>query len=101
MKKNKPAGPADKGAVPAQPPNHKSVTTPETNTSAEPQLPAEYDAIIDFAKLRTLVPLCDRALRQRIREGVIPSILLPNSRKRLFHLPSVQSALLRHQVEAA
>ena len=82
MKSNLDAGPAEKqgAAIPAQPQN-ESATTP---------------GFIDFATLRPRVPLCDRALREKIRKGIIPSVLLPGSRKRLFHWPTVQAALLRH-----
>lgn len=73
------AGPAEQGAVPPLPPNE----------SATP-------GFIDFAALRPRVPLCDRALREKIRKGTIPSVLLPGSRKRLFFWPAVQAALLRH-----
>ena len=75
------AGPAE-GAAPALPTTTQSAPPPE--------------GFIDFATLRPRVPLCDRALREKIRKGVIPSVLLPGSRKRLFHWPTVQAALLRH-----
>ena len=81
LRKN--AGPAEQGEATALPP--KESATP---------------SFIDFATLRPRVPLCDRALREKIRKGVIPSVLLPGSRKRLFHWPSVQAALLRYTKEA-
>ena len=83
MKKHFNAGPAEQGAAPALPPN----------LSASP-------GFVDYATFRHWVPLCDRALREKIRKGVIPSVLLPDSRKRLFHWPSVQAALLRYQKDA-
>lgn len=75
--------PAEQGAAPALP----------QNESAPP-------GFIDFATLRPRVPLCDRALREKIRKGVIPSVRLPGSRKRLFWWPAVQAALLRHTTAA-
>ena len=38
-----------------------------------------------------------RLLRTLVRNGVIPSIKLPGGRKRTFHMPSVITALRRHQ----
>lgn len=38
-----------------------------------------------------------RSLRDLVRRGVIPSIVLPGGRKRIFHVLSVDAALRRHQ----
>lgn len=52
---------------------------------------------IDFNTLHSRIPLCERTLRDQIRSGDIPSILLPGSRKFIFHWPSVEAALRRRQ----
>jgi hypothetical protein len=39
----------------------------------------------------------ERRLRQMVKDKLIPSIRPPGSRKLTFHLPSVDSALLRYQ----
>lgn len=75
------AGPATTGAVPALPQDQS----------------AQLNGFIDFAVLQSRVPLCERALREAVRKGLIPSILLPGARKRLFHWPSVEAALRRHE----
>jgi hypothetical protein len=76
------AGPAETtGAAPALPPN-QSASTPK---------------FIDFAELSRHIPLCERTLRQAIRDGRIPSIRLPGARRIIFHYESVQAALLRMQ----
>jgi hypothetical protein len=75
------AGPAQTGAASALPPHQ----------SASPS------GFIDFATLAPRVPLCERALRDAIRRGHIPSIVLPGARKRLFWWPAVEAALRRFQ----
>jgi hypothetical protein len=50
-----------------------------------------------YEQLRSCVPFCDRTLRDAIRKGLIPSVVLPGGRRRLFHWPSVEAALLRMQ----
>jgi len=75
------AGPAQTGAVSALPPKE----------SAQPI------GFIDYSALRPRIPLCDRSLREAVRKGHIPSIVLPGARKRLFHWPSVEGALRRLQ----
>ena len=53
----------------------------------------------DFKGLQSHLPFYSaRSLRDIVRRGVIPSIVLPGGRKRIFHLPSVDAALRRHQV---
>ena len=52
----------------------------------------------DFKGLHSRLPFYSaRSLRELIRRGVIPSIVLPGGRKRVFHWPSVEAALRRHQ----
>ena len=76
------AGPAENmGAASALPPNQR----------------ASPPKFIDFAELSRHVPLCERSLREAIRRGRIPSIVLPSGRRRIFHWDSVQAALLRMQ----
>lgn len=52
---------------------------------------------ISFDALLAAVPLSARTLRAEIRRGRIPAIRLPGGRRFLFHLPSVERALLRFQ----
>jgi hypothetical protein len=61
------------------------------------QKETENHPFIDFADLKQRVPMCERSLREAVRKGIIPSIILPGSRKRLFHWPAVEGALKRHQ----
>jgi hypothetical protein len=52
----------------------------------------------DFNGLHSNLPMySERSLRGFVRAGVIPSIVLPGGRKRLFHLPTVEAALRRRQ----
>ena len=51
----------------------------------------------DFDGLLKIVPLGARTVRERIKRGQIPSILLPGGRRRLFHIASVEKAMLRFQ----
>jgi hypothetical protein len=52
----------------------------------------------DFAALVRHLPMYgQRTLRELIKRKIIPSVRPPGSRKLAFHLPSVTSALLRHQ----
>lgn len=51
----------------------------------------------DFEGLMAAVPLGPRTLREEIKKGRIPTIRLPGGRRLLFHLPSVERALLRFQ----
>ena len=62
-----------------------------------PQQGEHHCGFIDFAALALRVPICERSLRDAIRRGTIPSIVLPGARKRLFHWPSVEAALRRLQ----
>ena len=62
--------------------------------TASPSLP---QGITDFPGLVKAVPLSPRSLRTGIKEGIIPVIRLPGGRRLLFHLPSVEKALLRFQ----
>lgn len=52
----------------------------------------------DFEGLhRDILPFyCARSLREQIRRGVIPSIVLPGSRKRIFEIAAVEAALRRN-----
>ena len=60
----------------------------------KPPIPAGF---IDFAGLLANVPLGERTLRSEIKKGHLPAIRLPGGRRLLFHLPSVEAALLRFQ----
>ena len=72
------------------------------NAASTPKLPAgshqpEKPGFLDFKGIAEKIPLSDRSLRAAVRSGAIPSIVLPGGRKRLFHWPSVEAALRRHQ----
>jgi hypothetical protein len=69
------------------------------NHAATEQKPSE--TFIDFESLLARVPMCERSLREAVRKGYIPSIVLPGARKRLFHWPSVEAALRRQQQTGA
>ena len=64
-----------------------------------PPLVPKASAFTDFHGLhRDILPFfSERALREAIRKGYIPSVVLGNGRKRLFHIPTVTAALLRNQ----
>lgn len=59
--------------------------------------PDEDTVFIDFKTLMKRFPLSERTLRELVRKAVIPSIILPGSRKRLFYWPTVEAAMRRHQ----
>jgi len=63
-------------------------------TLTKGNLPA---GITDFVGLCAAVPLSERTLREEIKKGRIPAIRLPGGRRLLFHMPSVEKALLRFQ----
>jgi hypothetical protein len=73
---------------------------PTDNANAATVLPPkeraqQFNGFIDFATLHPLIPVCEKTLRDAIRKGLIPSIMLPGGRRRLFHWETVQAALLR------
>jgi hypothetical protein len=87
-------------------PTGEKQTTPSrdayvaTPPQPDPPLPPKYPAAFtDFKGLhRDILPFfSERALREAIRKGHIPSCVLGNGRKRCFHIPSVTAALLRKQ----
>lgn len=52
----------------------------------------------DFKALHARLPFySERALREMVRKGILPSIVLPGGRRRIFDLPAVDAALRRHQ----
>jgi hypothetical protein len=51
----------------------------------------------DFPGLLAAVPLGERTVREEIKKGRIPAIRMPGGRRLIFHLPSVERALLRFQ----
>lgn len=62
--------------------------------SKDSGLPA---GITDFKGLMASIPLGERTLREAVKSGRIPSIRMPGGRRLLFHLASVERALLRFQ----
>lgn len=50
------------------------------------------DGFLDFAGLRTRVPLSERTLRNLLANGVIPHIRVPGGRRILFDWPSVEKS---------
>lgn len=52
---------------------------------------------IDFNQLHPLIPTSARTLRNWIAQGLIPYVQMPGSKRHLFHWPTVQAALMRHQ----
>lgn len=53
--------------------------------------------LLDLPGLLARVPVSERTLRAEVKKGRIPAIRLPHGRRLLFHWPSVEAALLRHQ----
>lgn len=51
---------------------------------------------IDFKELGAEVPYSKRRLHDLVKDGTIPSIRLPRSRKLLFDWDAVANALRRH-----
>lgn len=51
----------------------------------------------DFPGLLAAVPLGERTMREEIKKGRIPAIRMPGGRRLIFHMPSVERALLRFQ----
>lgn len=56
---------------------------------------------LDFKGIAQRIPLSERALRDAVRKGTIPSIKLPGGRKRLFLWKDVEAALRRLTTNAA
>jgi hypothetical protein len=72
--------------------------TGENPANAAPPKPNNLTKdLTDFSGLMAVVPLSARTLRSEIKKGRIPAIRLPGGRRLLFHLPSVERALLRFQ----
>lgn len=71
-------------------------TPPRLEQSPTTKYPLTFT---DFAGLhRDILPFfSERSLREAIRKGHIPSLVLGDGRKRLFHIPTVTAALLRNQ----
>jgi hypothetical protein len=69
-----------------------------SSISAQSLQQADADgSFIDFKNLNARLPYSPRALREIVRKGIIPSIVMPGGRKRVFHWPSVEAALKRRQ----
>ena len=73
--------------------NTIGITDPPGNAPPSEQPPG----FLTLQQLRPHIPMCERTLRHHIKEGSIPSIQLPGSRRLLFDLRSVLAALLRFQ----
>jgi hypothetical protein len=58
-------------------------------------LPAESAGFTDTAGLQKRIPMSRRAFYEWRRKGIIPSVQIGS--KILYHWPSVEAALLRHQ----
>jgi len=70
----------------------------ESNPSSATDSRSNGTPLLDFKGLAARVPLSERALREAVRRGLIPSILLPGGRKRLFVWRDVEAALRRFTV---
>ena len=90
------ACPAPTGSVEALPTNKRKKVIHEIERSLQPSTrPSE--TFISFDELLPRLPVGARSAREWTRQGVIPSIRLPGSRRVLYHWPSVEQALLRRQ----
>lgn len=79
------------GAAASQPPDEHPDRKPLTI------LPTAGGDFLSFELLLPRLPVCERSAREWTRKGILPSIRLPNSRRVLYHWPSVAQALLRLQ----
>jgi hypothetical protein len=76
--------------------------TQGNNSTDQTGCPAKQPILLppnftDFTGLLLAVPLGERTLREEIKKGHIPAIRMPGGRRLLFHMPSVERALLRFQ----
>lgn len=67
---------------------------PEHGEAPASNVPAP-GVIIDQKALLKLIPVCKRTLNTWVAQGRIPSLKV--NKRRLFHWPSVESALVRMQ----
>jgi hypothetical protein len=70
------------------------VSSISADTLKQPDVDSGF---IDFKNLNARLPYSPRALREIVRKGIIPSIVMPGGRKRVFHWASVEAALKRRQ----
>ncbi len=57
--------------------------------------PASGENFLDEKQLLTKLPICRRTAFNWIRQGKLPCVKI--GRRKLFHWPSVETALLRQQ----
>lgn len=81
---------------------NNTTTTENTTGLADgagtaPKLMPVGETFLGFEKLLPRLPVGERSVREWTRQGIIPSIRLPGSRRVLYHWPSVEAALLRQQ----
>lgn len=73
-----------------------TVTTNSTPNGSAEKTPAAPTPFTDFFGLMKHLPAYrEQTLRALIKRGVVPVVRLPGSRKFLFHIPTVDTALLR------
>jgi predicted site-specific integrase-resolvase len=70
----------------------------ETQTESNPSnAPANGPVFIDEKELLARLPVSRRTLWQWREDGKIPCVRVPGGRRVIYHLPSVEAALLRLQ----
>mgnify|MGYP000633943358 CR=1 FL=1 len=69
-------------------------TQTESKTSSAP---AQEPGFIDEKELLARLPVSRRTLWQWREDGKIPCVRVPGGRRVIYHLPSVEAALLRLQ----
>lgn len=80
----------------ADPATQGTLTVDQAKCLTKPQIPLP-PRFTDFPGLAAAVPLGERTLREEIKKGHLPAIKMPGGRRLLFHMPSVELALLRFQ----
>ena len=80
-----------------QPKNNCSQDTGKATGDCPADKKSLPPGFLDFDGLLAVVPLGARTLRAEIKKGRLPVIRLPGGRRLLFHLPSVEAALIRFQ----
>jgi len=72
------------------------IAEPKVAGEDRPEAPPEAaPRFITTAELQKLIPVSRRTLFEWRQKGILPSVQLAS--KVLYHWPSVQAALLRHQ----
>jgi hypothetical protein len=76
----------------------KSLLAANDNTPVRSADSSQVATIVTAKELLRLYPIgCRKSLYNHCKAGSIPCIILKGGRKRFFHIPSVEAAMLRFQ----